>query len=95
MKRCEKCPSYAINDDPQQRLCDCCWRDAEIERLRTLHADSPTRNYGDGDSNSLWNRIEEFRADPDARLSDDDVRELAEWWDALHQMMMEMDEAGL
>jgi hypothetical protein len=64
----------------------------EIERLRTLHADSPNRNYGDGDADSLWNRIEKFRDDPDARLSDEDVRELAEWWNELHQMMMEMDD---
>ena len=29
-----KCGSYAINDDPERVLCDKCWRDAEIERLR-------------------------------------------------------------
>mgnify|MGYP000968449921 CR=1 FL=1 len=34
MTRCPKCGSYAINDDPERVLCDKCWRDAEIERLR-------------------------------------------------------------
>ena len=29
-----KCGSRAINDDPDRLLCDTCWRDAEIERLR-------------------------------------------------------------
>lgn len=29
-----KCGSRAINDDPDKELCDTCWRDAEIERLR-------------------------------------------------------------
>lgn len=29
-----KCGSRAINDDPDRLLCDRCWRDAEIERLR-------------------------------------------------------------
>ena len=29
-----KCGSRAINDDPYRLLCDTCWRDAEIERLR-------------------------------------------------------------
>ena len=29
-----KCGSRAINDDPHSVLCDLCWRDAEIERLR-------------------------------------------------------------
>lgn len=29
-----KCGSRAINDDPHSVLCDNCWRDAEIERLR-------------------------------------------------------------
>jgi hypothetical protein len=36
MKRCERCGCHALNDDPGKRLCDCCWRDAEIERLRTI-----------------------------------------------------------
>ena len=29
-----KCGSFAINDDPHSVLCDNCWRDVEIERLR-------------------------------------------------------------
>lgn len=29
-----KCGSRAVNDDPDRLLCDNCWRDAEIERLR-------------------------------------------------------------
>ena len=33
LPRCE-CGSYAINDHPERTLCDRCWRDAEIERLR-------------------------------------------------------------
>ena len=33
MNRC-KCGSYAVNDDPERMLCDKCWRDATIERLR-------------------------------------------------------------
>jgi len=36
MTRCPKCGSYAINDDPERVLCDKCWRDAEIERLREV-----------------------------------------------------------
>ena len=34
MNRCERCPSQAINDDPTETLCDCCWRDAKLETLR-------------------------------------------------------------
>jgi hypothetical protein len=28
-----KCGSFAINDDPEQVLCDRCWRDAKIASL--------------------------------------------------------------
>lgn len=35
-----KCGSRAINDDPHSVLCDNCWRDAEIERLRGALADA-------------------------------------------------------
>ena len=28
-----KCGSFAINDDPEQALCDRCWRDAKIASL--------------------------------------------------------------
>lgn len=76
--------------DEDVRFCGPCAID-EIERLRTLHADSPNRNYGDGDANSLWNRIETFREDRTAKLSDEDVRELAEWWNELHKTVMERD----
>ena len=31
-----KCGSYAVNDDPAGLLCDRCWRDAEIARLREV-----------------------------------------------------------
>ena len=34
-----KCGSFAINDDPNRELCDNCWRDAEIERLRAERID--------------------------------------------------------
>jgi hypothetical protein len=33
MSKC-KCGSGAINDDPKQTLCDCCWRDERIATLR-------------------------------------------------------------
>ena len=33
MIKCQ-CGSYAINDDPERVLCDRCWRDDEIERLK-------------------------------------------------------------
>ena len=68
------------------------WCAEEIERLRTLHADSPTRHYGGGDANALWERIESFRQNPDATLSADDVRELAEWWREIHDRLGDMDE---
>ena len=28
------CGSYAINDDPERKLCDRCWRDVQIEDLK-------------------------------------------------------------
>lgn len=31
-----KCGSFAINDDPAGVLCDRCWRDVEIARLRDV-----------------------------------------------------------
>ena len=34
-----KCGSFAINDDPNRELCDLCWRDVEIERLRAERID--------------------------------------------------------
>jgi hypothetical protein len=34
MNRCERCPSFAINDDPDERLCDCCWRDEKLTTLK-------------------------------------------------------------
>ncbi len=37
MRECP-CGSFAINHDPERLLCDCCWRDAEIERLRADNA---------------------------------------------------------
>lgn len=39
---CAKCPSFAMNDDPDEILCDRCWRDAKIEVLkkRLLKADA-------------------------------------------------------
>ena len=33
MKWC-KCGSGAINDDPKEKLCDRCWRDRTIKKLR-------------------------------------------------------------
>ena len=33
MAQC-KCGSFAVNDDPQLKLCDRCWRDATIADLR-------------------------------------------------------------
>jgi len=30
---CNRCDSYAVNDDPKRQLCDKCWRDDEIARL--------------------------------------------------------------
>ena len=73
------------NSDQYCLFCEC-------ERLRTLHADSPNRNYGDGDAMALWQRIDDFRADPDATLAPDDVRALAEWWSDIHDTLGEMDE---
>lgn len=34
MSQC-KCGGYAINDDPAGLLCDRCWRDEEITRLKS------------------------------------------------------------
>jgi hypothetical protein len=31
---CAKCPSFAMNDDPDEILCDRCWRAAKIEVLK-------------------------------------------------------------
>lgn len=47
MKRCKRCGSQAMNDDPLSQLCDCCWRDAEIERLQA-QLDRYTRATLDG-----------------------------------------------
>lgn len=32
---CKNCGSFALNDDPERQLCDRCWRDAKIDRLRS------------------------------------------------------------
>lgn len=43
-----KCGSRALNDDPERILCDCCWRDAEIDRLRAALDEVQTaRRRGD------------------------------------------------
>ena len=53
MKRCARCPSYAINDDPTETLCDNCWRDAKLETLRAeilavlIHLDALAETWGD------------------------------------------------
>ena len=55
---------------------------AKLARLADYGLD--TRNIGDGDSNALWNRVDNYRAKPDATLSAEDIRALAEWWAKLH-----------
>ena len=34
MIKCQSCSSYSMNDDPERRLCDNCWRDEQIVALR-------------------------------------------------------------
>lgn len=34
MKVCTKCGSYSVYDDPDERLCDKCWRDRQIDDLK-------------------------------------------------------------
>lgn len=45
MKHCEypDCVSLAINDDPDGKLCDCCWRDRRIAELEADNAYLRTR----------------------------------------------------
>jgi len=51
-----------------------------------------TRNFGDGNASALWDRIDEFRGDENATLSDEDVRALAEWWTELHEQLCDLDD---
>lgn len=51
-----------------------------------------TKDYGDGDASALWDRIDEFRQDPEASLANEDVRDLAEWWAELHSSLFRLDE---
>mgnify|MGYP001435612329 CR=1 FL=1 len=44
------CGSFAINDDPQHKLCDKCWRDVEIKRLRSALARLPACWRIDGET---------------------------------------------
>lgn len=61
-----------------------------IDRLQEYGID--TKNFGDGDANALWNRVDAFRNDPEAVLVPADVRELAEWWAELHSTVSDLDE---
>ncbi len=62
-----KCGSRAINDDPDKMFCDCCWRDAEIERLQKA------LKSADGQNASLWKNLFDTEAEI-SRLKEERTR---------------------
>lgn len=62
---------------------------ATLARIKDYGID--TRNYGDGDAAELWNRVDDYRENPDAELSKEDVREVVEWWAELHTESCNLD----
>ena len=68
MRRC-KCGSCAINDDPAGVLCDRCWRDVKIEKLRAACLDASTRineimDRRDGElRGAAWGDLDNLRLD--------------------------------
>ena len=68
---------------------------AEVERLQTRL--DRLSDYGLGtaridDKDSLWSRIDAFRAGKFPQLTEADQRDLAEWWAELHTTVCELDE---
>lgn len=91
---CYICPECGENeiDALRRQLAEAKTEVAHLRRKLALFDLTSERNYGDGDSNALWNRIDDFREGQRKRLSLDDQHELAEWWAELHSALMELDD---